>query len=119
MAPAHHTALRWPRLPYWARLPLHFDAFSNSWPFGLLARGVDFYKERQYLARLGERSSSFRFSARQATPGNAAEVVIVVAVTVVATTVVVAVAAEAEMTVVAVAVADAAKPNSLAKVPTK
>ncbi len=78
VAPAHHTALRWPRLPYWARLPLHFDAFSNSWPFGLVARGVDFYKERQYLARLGESSSSFRFSARQATPGNAPEVVIMV-----------------------------------------
>ncbi|MFM9437649.1 glucan phosphoethanolaminetransferase (alkaline phosphatase superfamily) [Janthinobacterium sp. CG_23.3] len=78
VAPAHHTALRWPRLPHWAKLPLHFDAFSKSWPFGLVARGLDFYNERAYLSRLGEKSSKFSFSARQATPGLAPEVVVMV-----------------------------------------
>lgn len=65
-------------LPHWARLPLEFDAFSNSWPFGLLARGRDFYRERKHLAELGERNSRFAFGARQADPDDKAEIVVMV-----------------------------------------
>jgi glucan phosphoethanolaminetransferase (alkaline phosphatase superfamily) len=55
-----------PPLPHWAALPVDLSAFGNSWPFGLVARGMDFYKERVYLAELGERSRSFNFHAHLA-----------------------------------------------------
>ncbi|MES2743305.1 MAG: phosphoethanolamine transferase [Pseudomonadota bacterium] len=77
-APAHHTGLTWPRLPHWAGLPFDFDLFSNSWPFGLVARGVDFYKERRYLADLGVKSSKFTFSAHQSRANKRPEVVVMV-----------------------------------------
>ncbi len=75
---AGHTGLAWPALPGWARLPVEFDAFAQSWPFGLVARGHDFYKERLYLAALGERSARFTFGARQARPDRQGEVVVMV-----------------------------------------
>jgi glucan phosphoethanolaminetransferase (alkaline phosphatase superfamily) len=75
---AGHTGLAWPALPRWARLPVEFDAFAQSWPFGLVARGHDFYKERLYLAELGERSARFTFGARQARPDRQGEVVVMV-----------------------------------------
>jgi glucan phosphoethanolaminetransferase (alkaline phosphatase superfamily) len=55
-------------LPEWARLPLDADAFAASWPFGLAARGHDFYMERRYLAELSQRSANFKFGARLAAP---------------------------------------------------
>jgi glucan phosphoethanolaminetransferase (alkaline phosphatase superfamily) len=67
-----------PPLPHWAKVPVEFDAFIRSWPFGLMARGVDFYKERRYLAELDERSSHFRFGAKQANPDTAPETVVLV-----------------------------------------
>lgn len=67
-----------PRLPGWARLPVELDAFARSWPFGLVARGVDFYKERQYLADLNRRSAAFRFGARQSDPANDPDVLVMV-----------------------------------------
>ncbi|NRR32151.1 phosphoethanolamine transferase [Oxalobacteraceae bacterium] len=67
-----------PALPWWARSPISFEALSNAWPFGLMARGVDFYKERTYLADLGQRSSSFRFQARQPQANQTPEIVIMV-----------------------------------------
>ncbi|MES2153370.1 MAG: phosphoethanolamine transferase [Pseudomonadota bacterium] len=72
------TGWKLPALPHWAKLPVEFDAFARAWPFGLMARGVDFYKERKYLAELGQRSSSFHFGAAQSTPGTAAEIVVMV-----------------------------------------
>ena len=79
-APASSAAL--PPLPYWAQLPLEFDAFTNSWPFGLLARGRDFWRERRHLADLGQRNSAFTFSARQgdagADPDTTPEIVVMV-----------------------------------------
>ncbi|MFL6676444.1 MAG: phosphoethanolamine transferase [Massilia sp.] len=72
------SAARLPPLPNWARLPFDFNAFAHSWPFGLMARGVDFYKERVYLADLNRRSANFRFGAHQAAPDNAPQVVVVV-----------------------------------------
>lgn len=62
----------------WARLPFDFDAFAQSWPFGLVARGVDFYKERTYLSELGRRSANFHFGAHQQAPDGAPETVVLV-----------------------------------------
>jgi len=76
--PVAHPVADLPRLPHWAKLPFEFDAFSNSWPFGLMARGVDFYKQRRYLSELGESSRSFTFHAHQAKPDTTPEVIIMV-----------------------------------------
>ena len=76
--PANQTGWKLAPLPHWAGLPFDFDAFSNSWPFGLMTRGVDFYKERKYLSDLSERSSSFKFGAHQSAPNSTPEVVIMV-----------------------------------------
>ncbi|HEU4843117.1 MAG TPA: phosphoethanolamine transferase [Burkholderiaceae bacterium] len=75
---AGHVHWKLAALPYWARSPVDGDAFAASWPFGLAARGADFWKERRYLAQLGERSRSFRFQAHQATPDQAPEIVVLV-----------------------------------------
>jgi glucan phosphoethanolaminetransferase (alkaline phosphatase superfamily) len=75
---AGKTGLKLAALPHAAQLPLEFDAFANSWPFGLMSRGLDFYKERKHLAELGERNSKFRFDARQAQPDEAPEIVVMV-----------------------------------------
>ncbi|KQX00180.1 sulfatase domain-containing protein [Massilia sp. Root418] len=65
-------------LAWWAKVPVDFAAFANTWPFGLMARGVDFYHERQHLAELGRTSSSFTFHARQAEGNDAPQVVVMV-----------------------------------------
>jgi glucan phosphoethanolaminetransferase (alkaline phosphatase superfamily) len=75
---AGHTGWTLPALAHWARLPFEFDAFAHSWPFGLMGRGVDFYRERKYLADLGRRSASFQFGARQAAPDQRPEIVVMV-----------------------------------------
>ena len=72
------TGLKWAPLPRAARLPVEFDAFAGSWPFGLVSRSVDFYKERKHLASLGERNRNFTFGARQANPDDKPEVVVMV-----------------------------------------
>ncbi len=69
---------RLPPLPHWARLPFDLDAFAHSWPFGLMARGVDFYKERAYLADLNRRSFAFRFGAHAGRPADEPQLVVVV-----------------------------------------
>jgi glucan phosphoethanolaminetransferase (alkaline phosphatase superfamily) len=76
--PARHTGLALPPLPHAARLPMEFEAFANSWPFGVAWRGIDFYKERQNLAALGLRNSKFSFGARQAAPDEQPETVVMV-----------------------------------------
>ena len=72
--PAH----RLPPLVHWARLPLDLEAFARSWPFGLMARGIDFYKERVYLADLNRRSAHFRFGAHALQPAAEPQVVVMV-----------------------------------------
>lgn len=67
-----------PPLAYWMKLPFDLDAFAHSWPFGLAARGVDFYKERVYLADLNRRSASFRFHAHLAEPNIEPQVIVMV-----------------------------------------
>ncbi len=78
IAPAGLTGLKLPALPHGARLPVEFDAFANSWPFGLVGRGRAFYKERQYLAELAERSSKFTFGARQVPADAQPEILVMV-----------------------------------------
>ena len=75
---ARHTGLALAPLPRWAQPPARFDAFIDSWPFGLVARGYDFYRERRYLAALNESSRDFRFGAHQANPDGTPEVVVMV-----------------------------------------
>ena len=72
------TGLKWAPLPRAARLPVEFDAFAGSWPFGLVSRSYDFYKERKHLASLGERNRNFTFGARQSDPDGKPEVVVMV-----------------------------------------
>jgi glucan phosphoethanolaminetransferase (alkaline phosphatase superfamily) len=54
-----------PKLPFWAEVPFDVNKFGTTWPFGLVVRGVDFWKERQYLAELAYKSSVFKFGAHQ------------------------------------------------------
>ena len=67
-----------PRLPHWAQPPFDIKAFAQSWPFGVVARGLDFYKERVYLADLHRKSAAFRFHAFQADPAKAPDVIVMV-----------------------------------------
>ena len=67
-----------PRLPHWAQPPFEVNAFAQSWPFGVVARGLDFYKERVYLADLHRRSAAFRFHAVQADPATTPDVIVMV-----------------------------------------
>ncbi|MFA9219274.1 MAG: phosphoethanolamine transferase [Sphingomonadaceae bacterium] len=78
LARAGRTGWQLPALPWWLRSPIEFDAVAASWPYGLMVRGVDFYKERQYLAELGQRSRDFRFDARQPEGSDAPQVIIMV-----------------------------------------
>ncbi len=78
IAGAGHSGWQLAQLPWWMRSPLGFDNFASSWPFGLTARGVDFVKEREYLADLGQRSSSFSFKAHQPGKNDTPEIVIMV-----------------------------------------
>jgi glucan phosphoethanolaminetransferase (alkaline phosphatase superfamily) len=75
---AGSASARWPKLPSWAGIPFDVAQFSRSWPFGLAARGVDFWKERRYLAELSQKSRSFKFGAKQTTLNATPETVIMV-----------------------------------------
>ena len=78
VAGAGRTGWRLAPQAWWARSPFSFDDLASSWPFGLTARGVDFYKELRYLAELGSRSNSFSFQARQPEANDTPEIVIMV-----------------------------------------
>jgi glucan phosphoethanolaminetransferase (alkaline phosphatase superfamily) len=78
IAGANRSGWQRAAMPWWARSPLSFDDLASSWPFGLTARGIDFYKERRYLAELGSRSNSFSFKAHQPAPNDTPEIVIMV-----------------------------------------
>ncbi|MFZ6801604.1 phosphoethanolamine transferase [Undibacterium sp. Di24W] len=68
-----------PPLPTWAEAIYDEESFSRSWPLGILLRGVDFYKERNYLSTLSNKNREFLFHARQA-PGNDFQQTIVVVI---------------------------------------
>jgi glucan phosphoethanolaminetransferase (alkaline phosphatase superfamily) len=78
IAGAQRTGWKLGALPWRLRAPLGFGDFAASWPFGLTARGIDFYKEREYLADLGQRSRNFSFHAHQPAKNDAPEIVIMV-----------------------------------------
>jgi glucan phosphoethanolaminetransferase (alkaline phosphatase superfamily) len=59
------SALPLPKLPSWASIPFEAGQFGNTWPFGLVVRGYDFWKERQYLSELAHKSNLFKFGAHQ------------------------------------------------------
>ncbi len=67
-----------PRLPAWAHVPFDDKTFARSWPFGLSVRGLEFWKERRYLAELSYRSGAFSFGAQQAQVLDMAQVVVMV-----------------------------------------
>lgn len=67
-----------PKLPSWASIPVDFRLFASSWPIGLVARGIEFWNERQYLGELAARSRGFNFGAQQATHLNVPQVVVMV-----------------------------------------
>jgi glucan phosphoethanolaminetransferase (alkaline phosphatase superfamily) len=66
-----------PRLPHWAQPPVEVNAFAQSWPFGVVARGLDFYKERVYLADCTNAAPPSA-SAPQADPTKAPDVMVLV-----------------------------------------
>ncbi len=76
--PASQTARALPPLPEWAEAPLRVEAFIDSWPFGLAARGYDFYRERRYLSELNEKSRLFTFHANQQAPDDVPETIVMV-----------------------------------------
>jgi glucan phosphoethanolaminetransferase (alkaline phosphatase superfamily) len=57
-----------PKLPFWAKIPFEASQFGNTWPFGIVVRGADFYHERKYLGELNEKSRQFIFGAHQVGP---------------------------------------------------
>ncbi|HEV7619793.1 MAG TPA: phosphoethanolamine transferase [Burkholderiaceae bacterium] len=67
-----------PKLPAWARMPFDSDSFGTTWPFGLAVQGYDFWKERAYLSDLAQKSSLFKFGARQASQADLPQVLVMV-----------------------------------------
>jgi len=67
-----------PKLPSWAKIPFEVEPFGETWPFGLVVHGYDFWKERDYLSELSSKSSLFNFGAHQAEPVDMPQVVIMV-----------------------------------------
>ncbi len=78
IAGAGLSGWKWRPLPRQLQLPVEFDAFAHSWPFGLVARSYDFFKERRHLDTLAARNRSFSFHARQADPDGKPEIVVMV-----------------------------------------
>lgn len=78
LAGANHTRLHLAALPWWLGSPFNLSHVAASWPFGLSVRGIDFHKERSYLADLGQRSRNFRFGAHQRQSDSTPEVIIMV-----------------------------------------
>ncbi|MBI3229785.1 MAG: sulfatase-like hydrolase/transferase [Burkholderiales bacterium] len=72
------TKSKWPKLPHWANPPFELGTFTRSWPFGLMARAVDFVEERNHLGELAEKNRSFTFKAHLATPNTTPQVIVMV-----------------------------------------
>ncbi|MBR7801692.1 phosphoethanolamine transferase [Undibacterium fentianense] len=52
-------------LPKWAETFYDDESFARSWPLGIYARSIDFFKERKYLAELSAKNNRFQFQAYQ------------------------------------------------------
>jgi glucan phosphoethanolaminetransferase (alkaline phosphatase superfamily) len=65
-------------LPAWASIPWDADTFRKTWPFGLAVHGYEFWKERQYLGTLTDKSRAFKFGAFQARHNTDPQVVVMV-----------------------------------------
>jgi glucan phosphoethanolaminetransferase (alkaline phosphatase superfamily) len=72
------TTNGWHKLPYWANVPLDSENFGQTWPFGLVVRGYDFWKERKYLSELAHRNSEFKFGAHQVGLADTPQIVVMV-----------------------------------------
>jgi len=59
------ASVNFPKLPYWTDFPFEFDSFGKTWPFGLVVHGYNFWKEREYLGDLSNKSKTFSFGAFQ------------------------------------------------------
>lgn len=77
---SHHASniLNLPKLPSWAQIPFELESFGSTWPFGLVVRGIDFWKERQYLSDLSNKNKLFSFEARQSLPNDKPQLIIMV-----------------------------------------
>jgi len=64
---APEPSSRWalPQLPSWAAISFDPKIFEQSWPFGWVMHGYNFWQERQYLADLSQKSHTFKFGAYQ------------------------------------------------------
>ena len=62
---AGHPASHCPSCRSGPSSPFDYKQFGDTWPFGLVVRGADFYNERQYLAELNEKSKEFIFGTHQ------------------------------------------------------
>lgn len=63
--PAEESAHGWHPLPAWLNMPFDHVRASTIRPFGLVASGMEYWKERALLSALAQRKSSFSFGARQ------------------------------------------------------
>ncbi|MBI1889712.1 MAG: phosphoethanolamine transferase [Burkholderiales bacterium] len=78
LSPMADVKSTWPKLPAWAKISLELNNFDQSWPFGLGARGYEFWKERDYLGQLARNSHLFKFGAHQPSLGNTPQIVVMV-----------------------------------------
>jgi glucan phosphoethanolaminetransferase (alkaline phosphatase superfamily) len=67
-----------PMLPSWAAISFDLNTFGKTWPFGIYAKGYEFWKERRYLAELSQRSSGFTFGARQKAHAEQPQIIVMV-----------------------------------------
>jgi glucan phosphoethanolaminetransferase (alkaline phosphatase superfamily) len=67
-----------PQLPSWAKIPFEVEPFGQTWPFGITVSGYDFWKEREYLSDLANKSNLFKFGARQSDQANTPQIVVMV-----------------------------------------
>lgn len=77
-SPLPGVGVDFPRLPAWANIPFDARIFVSTWPFGLSMRGYEFWRERQYLAALADKSREFRFGAQQTGTLSAPQLVVMV-----------------------------------------
>jgi glucan phosphoethanolaminetransferase (alkaline phosphatase superfamily) len=66
------------KLSVWAHAAFDEESFAASWPLGFIIRAQEFWKEREYLADLVNKSKQFKFGASQANGNDLPQVVVMV-----------------------------------------